>query len=379
MRINSNHTVRFLFICLLIGFTLVAAAACGDSQVEQEPTEPTTPDESETEEPEEEDISPEQQRIEEMSERFSDPQLPGAFSVFIANNPGARPQDGLQYADVVWEFELEGGITRYLAIFYSLPAEKIGPIRSARLYMVEAARGYDIPLFHAGGNLDALDALDSLGVKSMCDIYSAGGFAWRSDERSAPENLYIGTEQLQQAAEYRGFANTPPNSGFPADWAEEVEETYPLPHEEGIWEKSKDVNSFTLTYANYDNYHYSTSYHYKENTYQKYINEGPLRTADDADVIADNILVVEAPGEMTKPPGEWDWQLDVDITGSGKAWIFSGGRMLQGQWSKEAPEEQIVFTTNDAEKTIQIPPGVTWINHITSREQLSIADESEGE
>jgi hypothetical protein len=55
-------------------------------------------------------------------------------AVMINNHSEARPQSGLNSADIVFEALAEGGITRYLAIFWSETPEKVGPIRSARQY-----------------------------------------------------------------------------------------------------------------------------------------------------------------------------------------------------------------------------------------------------
>ncbi len=71
--------------------------------------------------------------------------LPGAVLVMVDNFSAARPQSGLDAADVVYEAWAEFGITRFLALFYRHAAPKIGPIRSARFYFVELADAYHAP------------------------------------------------------------------------------------------------------------------------------------------------------------------------------------------------------------------------------------------
>ena len=66
-----------------------------------------------------------------------------AVSVMVNNHPKARPQSGISKADVVYEILAESNITRFLAIYQSEFPENIGPIRSARDYYIELAKGYE--------------------------------------------------------------------------------------------------------------------------------------------------------------------------------------------------------------------------------------------
>ena len=106
------YTVLLIFA--LSAGLLLTAAACGHKE----------------EEPPIAEIQPEPEPVPQIP--VDDPQLPGAFLVMIDNMEDARPQSGLDKADVVFEIEAEGGITRYMALFYNNGADKIGPCRSAR-------------------------------------------------------------------------------------------------------------------------------------------------------------------------------------------------------------------------------------------------------
>ena len=108
--------------------------------------------------------------VSEQKEKIT---LPGVFLAMVDNHPKARPQSGLDKADIVYEIIAEGGITRYLALYYSQEAPKIGHIRSARYYYVQLAKGYDGVLAHAGGNENALYLIPELKVKNLDEIYNA--------------------------------------------------------------------------------------------------------------------------------------------------------------------------------------------------------------
>lgn len=99
------------------------------------------------------------------------------LGIMVENSTDARPQSGLSSADVIYEAVAEGGITRFLNIFYCDDAKYIGPVRSARIYFVKLLQGYgEYPLYaHVGGAntdgpADALGEIDDLGWAGYNDL-----------------------------------------------------------------------------------------------------------------------------------------------------------------------------------------------------------------
>ena len=134
-------------------------------------------------------------------------------AVMIDNYPiDARPQSGLREADIVYEVEAEGGITRYMALFLENDARQIGPVRSARTYFVDLARPYD-PLFaHAGENDDVWEPLKELRLAGFADMEQIVGTPeafWRDDGRDMPHNLYTSTARLRTTAARYGYQDKP--------------------------------------------------------------------------------------------------------------------------------------------------------------------------
>ena len=111
----------------------------------------------------------------------------------IENHQEARPQSGLSSADVIYEVVAEGGITRFLAIYYCQDGAQIGPIRSARTYFIDYLSEYgNYPLYaHVGGAnqagpADALSQLDDYGWTAYNDLNQFSiGFPvfWRDYDR----------------------------------------------------------------------------------------------------------------------------------------------------------------------------------------------------
>ena len=118
------------------------------------------------------------------------------LAIIVENHPDARPQAGLTKASVVYEAIAEGGITRFLAVFGTNQADKVGPVRSARTYFVNWAEGYNAFFGHVGGNMDALDKIKADKVYDL-DEFAFGNDYWREGTGVAIEHTaFTSTENL---------------------------------------------------------------------------------------------------------------------------------------------------------------------------------------
>src|SRR5215469_11341117 len=140
-------------------------------------------------------------------------------AVMVDNYPhDTRPQSGLRGADIVYEVEAEGGITRYMALFLENAPPKIGPVRSTRLYFVDLARPYQPYLAHAGENDDVWEPLRELrasGFADMEEILIAEEAFWRDGSRQMPHNLYTSIARIREDGPQHGWPDMPyANSGF---------------------------------------------------------------------------------------------------------------------------------------------------------------------
>lgn len=123
-------------------------------------------------------------------------------AVVIDNKHEARPWAGLSYAGLVFEAPVEGGITRFMAVYSSArEIEKIGPVRSVRPYYVDWALGLGALIAHCGGSPQALSIISSDAELRELDLdqFSNGFYYWRSGDRIAPHNLYTSSDRLSRA------------------------------------------------------------------------------------------------------------------------------------------------------------------------------------
>lgn len=132
------------------------------------------------------------------------------LAVKIDNIVNARPQTGLGQADIVYVLPVEGGLSRFCAVFSSHVPPVVGPVRSARDDDLQLLRQFGRPAFaYSGAQPHLLPVVERARI---VDLYAGrvGGY-YRDSRRVAPYNLYARTSQL--LAEAHG-ASTARDIGF---------------------------------------------------------------------------------------------------------------------------------------------------------------------
>ena len=127
-------------------------------------------------------------------------------AVMVDNHPGARPQSGLNQACLVYEAPVEGGVTRFMAVYgHGQEVPKIGPVRSMRPYFVRLAKSLGAVLAHCGGSPEAYAIASELGLPRFDDIHGGYRVFWRDQKGVSPHNLYTGTAKLWAEVRRRGL------------------------------------------------------------------------------------------------------------------------------------------------------------------------------
>ncbi len=132
-----------------------------------------------------------------------------AIGIKIDNHPQARPQSGLMDADSVIELRVEGGLTRFIAIFHDNDTDYLGPIRSVRPTDSTMLAAFPAPLAMSGGQPWIQSVHTSRGVGL---IGSGAGNMFRVSTKVAPHNLFGDTEDLRAGADLLEFPDDPPQS-----------------------------------------------------------------------------------------------------------------------------------------------------------------------
>lgn len=249
------------------------------------------------------------------------------MAVVIGNDPAARPQSGLDLADVIWEIPAEGFITRYFAIFDSRGSGVIGPVRSARIYFDQLTKAYGIPMAHAGGNVDALNWIGTWHLLNIDAIYGSGGYFWRWGGRTAPDNLYTSTALLNDAARADHFPAArlilPPSTAQP--------------------QAGSPAATVTINYMTSPSYTYRAGWRWSGTDWVRLINGVPSVDIAGAALTAQTVVVltaVQVPDPDPYTPGaiKFLWSQ------GGTAWVLRNGTSIQGQWHL-GPQGLPVVTT----------------------------------
>jgi len=287
------------------------------------------------------------------------------FAIMINNAPEARPQSGLNKADVVIEIVDEGGITRLIGVFSSKDAETIGPIRSARQYYAEMSRMFD-PIYVFWGtypegyklieNMD-MDVLTPLGDQSGASNIMAnindGVDAWRDSSRVAPHNAYSSLEKLKSAAEKNGYSLKEGQSPF----------SFKL---DNSADKRGSIDEIKIDFSVES---FSAGF-----TYDKSTNNYKKSTGGNYDVdreTNDNLYFNNVIALVTDIANSGDsaGHMIVRTTGSGKAFYFFDGNVSEGTWERTSILEPISFKDSSGNE-ILFNRGSTYIGMVQSSDRV---------
>ena len=274
-----------------------------------------------------------------------------AVAVMINNHPAARPQSGLQKADIVYEILAEGNVTRFLAIYQSEQPERVGPIRSARDYFIELAEGLNSLYISHGYSPEAKKLLDEGYVDSLNGIAYDGTLFNRDSLRKAPHNSYISFANIEKGAEDNHYTldGQPPSfSFFSEDELEQIE--------------GEEATNVTVGYGD-NSYDVTYVFDDENEVYKRYTKGEQTIDADTNDpVLLKNIIVLEAPHKVLDSEG----RRDIDLSNGGDAYLFQNGKSNKIQW--QFVDNRLTFMKDGEE--VKLIPGKTWINIVPTNPSL---------
>lgn len=273
-----------------------------------------------------------------------------AMMVSIENTSKARPQSGICKAPIVYEFLVEGGITRFLALYRSEIPDKIGPIRSVRPYMIDIAKEYNALLLHAGASPEGFQILENTDYTNLDQIYN-GKYYWRSQQKPNPHNLYTGEYRINE------YLNN--MLGVEYDNRFNFEEIMIISNT-----KSK-AEEITINY--WGDYNVIYNYSPEENAYYRYLGDldTPHFCENNTQITVKNIIVQFVKTSVKDDAG----RLTMDLEGSNKALYFRNGVVSEGYWEKEGENMTSFYNDNDNEITVN--PGNTWIQIVPTNTKIT--------
>jgi hypothetical protein len=284
----------------------------------------------------------------------------------IENSPQARPQSGLDAADVVYEELVEAGITRFFTIFHSeLPPEG-GPMRSARPVDAQLMSGYGASGFAYSGARQEVQQL--LASTPSVRISEGGAGFYRISGRRAPHNLYIDPARTLQGAIDRGaepfldtgwvFDEEPPDGALDC-----------LPDEQELAVDGCVDPGAAITIRMSSSYRTGWEYDDEAGVYRRLQNGQPFLVTGEGRIGAANVVVL-ATRHYVGASGFPETDVTTD---DGQAVVLRDGQRYAARWSKPSASDPLLLLTTAGEP-FPLKPGPTWVHLPSASSMPGLAD-----
>ena len=271
-----------------------------------------------------------------------------AVAVKIENAEVAYPLSGLEDADVVYEEAVEGGITRFMAIYHCGRTDKAGPVRSARLVDAAIMTPTTRILAFSGANDPVLQALEKADIVMVQE--AEAGEAMRRIPRegiTSEHTLYADPGRIRRVARDR-FDDPPPGDSY----------------DFGEVQSGRRARTITISFSAAT----EVSYEWSDGKWRRSQDGEPFVVESGRQISVDNVLVEEHEVTFSKSivDAAGNPSIEIaDVTGSGRAVLFRDGRAVPGRWIRESVEDAVRFETR-AGDTMLLDPGTTWVELVPS-------------
>ncbi len=277
-----------------------------------------------------------------------------ALAIKVENAPAARPQTGLEKADVVWEEVVEGGITRFMAVYHSQQPELVGPVRSVRPMDPAIVAPLHGILAYTGGQPPFIKAVGAAGVQSVVMDQGDDGFE-RMRGRRAPHNILGRTADFWKQADAEHGEPPPTQFAFALGGAPGTVESTGTP---------VGVVDITLTHASRAVW----SWRVADQVFARAEGAEPAVSAGGVPLTATNVVVLRV--TMTKTAYKDPAGAPVPETkliGTGEGIVASVGKQLPVTWSKKSNDAPLELSSPTG-YPVRLEPGTTWVELVpTSR------------
>lgn len=300
------------------------------------------------------------------------------MAIKVTNFPRyTRPQSGLTLADQVFEYYIEGGLTRFIAIFYSNDSEWVGPVRSGRFFDEHVARMYQAFLVFKFADKRVFDYLKSTDIAKYLVVPTIGSCPpfqfMKSRDIEDYNNNYFNTLKWADCVDKNNLPDDKPNIR-PGYFSNELPQvpyvdaykiyTYYSEYSYNYWDYVPEIGQY-IRYQEADDTHDG-----KEESYSMLIDN-----VNALPVQASNVVVLFVYHEFENPFQADDEVYHIDLTGTGEAYVFRDGIGMTAKWVRMTRDQPLTLTTEYG-APINLRPGVTFYQVIGTN---SFASQGDGE
>lgn len=266
------------------------------------------------------------------------------LAVKVENTPEAQPLAGLDGADIVYEEVVEGGITRFVVLFHCDDSARIGPVRSIRSTDPGILTPFsEHPLLaFSGGSKGVRTIVEEAGMTTLDEDSATKAFE-RDEDRLVPHNLFTATKPLWAKGLKRADGEPAPDSAFTYD--DEV----PTP--------SKKARSATVIFSSLA----TAEWRWAKGRWVRYLEGSPMLLENGEPITTDNLVIQVVKTTESKFQDVLEYPSpEVDLTGSGKAWVLRDGKLIVGTWERSDEAAFTTFVTKSGDE-IALKPGTTYV------------------
>ena len=320
-----------------------------------------------------------------------------AIVVKMDNSPDARPQTGINEADIVYEVLVEG-ITRYALVFHSNLVDPVGPVRSARSSDINLVANLSTPLFSwsgaNGGVIGEVALAARKGILIDASYDAAEPAYFRSSERRAPHNLYVHLPQLLELKGPESPVNPSPiftyrkpvitvpstttssSSTTTKKKSDTTTTTLPPTTTTTTALPGAPVPGFTLNFGGVVvDYVWNPATSGWSRLQVDQTHPRPeSATLDSAGIQVSPANVIVQFIEYGTSPSDNRSPMALTV-GSGEVLVFSQGRAIAGKWSRPTADAATTYTSNDG-TPILLTPGRTWVALPRAGSQVTTLDQA---
>jgi len=271
--------------------------------------------------------------------------------VRVGNDPGARPQVGLEKAEVVYEEIVEWWVTRFTAVYLSEDPEMIAPIRSARLVNLHIVPQYQGALGNSGGSDGVRWEISQSGIVDLDEYFVPQPYFYRENE-GWQTRLAFNAKEARQYLQEEGLEGDVKLRGFEFDQALDVAS---LP-QEAVGDAKEVVIPYPAVTSEA-----RWQYDPASGKYLRFTTGEPMMAFDGSQISASNVIIYFAEHQETDIVEDVNEATSIRIiaNGLGTAWLLRDGKILKGNWETNGRETPRFFF-NDGQP-MPLKPGNTWI------------------